>query len=109
MRYLYGDLPEQQIADVKKSIRGSIYFLLLCVDPETSGNYKGIDVNKTFENLLYRLDGFNYLLSYPKEVVDVMCLIQAAQNIYNKPIFNFRTYRKLILDAGAQVLKIGGE
>lgn len=109
MRYLYGDFPDQQIADVKKSIRGSIYFLLLCVDPETSGKYQEININKTFENLLYRLDGFNSLLFYPKEIVNVMCLLQAAQNIYNKPDFSFKTYRKLILDAGAQVLKIGGE
>lgn len=71
MRYLYGDFPDQQIADVKKSIRGSIYFLLLCVDPETSGKYQEININKTFENLLYRLDGFNSLLFYPKEIVDI--------------------------------------
>lgn len=109
MEYLYGNYPDEQISDMKKSIRKSIYFLLLCVDPETSKNYKKINVNKTFENLLYKLDGFNTLLFYPVEIVEIMCLLQAAQNVYNSEDYDFKIYRKLILDAGAEVLRIGGD
>ena len=35
-----------------------------------------------------------------------MSLLKAAQSVYNEPTFDFREYRKLILDAGAEVLKI---
>lgn len=106
MEHLYGKFADSQIKKTKKSIRGSIYFLLLCVDPNTSSDYQDIDVNKTFDNLLYKLDGFNSLLQFPQVIVDIMCLLKAAQNLYNSENFSFKKYRKLILDAGAEVLKI---
>lgn len=106
MDHLYGKFADSQIEKTKKSIRSSIYFLLLCVDPNTSSDYQNIDVNKTFDNLLYKLDGFNSLLQFPPEIVDIMCLLKAAQNLYNGENFSFKKYRKLILDAGAEVLKI---
>lgn len=106
MKYLYGELPYSQVKEIEKSIRGSIFFLLLCVDPKTSTDYPDIDVNKTFENLLDKLDGYNTLLLYPAAVAETMSLLQAAQNIYNSPTFKYWKYRKLILDAGTAILKI---
>ncbi len=103
MRHLYGDFTQNQIAQTKKSLRGSIFFLLLCVDNKTAHEYKDVDVNKCFNGLLLKLGGMNELLMCPPELVTVMSLLQAAMNEYNKPEFNFRTYRKLILDAGAEV------
>lgn len=107
MEYMYGKIPKEQLDKTKKSIRSSIFFLLLCVDPDTSSEYHGININKSFDNIFYKLDGFNTLLFYPEEIIEIMSLLKAAQNIYNDPSFEFKTYRKLILDAGALVLKIG--
>lgn len=106
MKHLYGEFSEQQIIKTKKKLRRSIYFLLLCVDPNTSNDYSNIDVNKAFDCLLYKLDGFNTLLFFPQEIVEVMCLLKAAQNLYNSQHFQYEVYRKLVLDAGAEVLKI---
>ena len=103
MKHLYGEFTQNQITQTKKSLRGSIFFLLLCVDNNTSHEYKDVDVNKCFKGLLLKLGGMNQLLMNPPELVTVMSLLQAAMIEYNNPEFNFKTYRKLILDAGAEV------
>jgi len=106
MKHLYGEFTQNQIEQTKKSLRGSIFFLLLCVDNKTAHEYKDIDVNKCFKGLLLKLGGLNELLMNQPELVMVMSLLQAAMNEYNNPEFEFQTYRKLILDAGAEVEKL---
>ena len=106
VKHLYGEFTDHQITDTKKSIRGSLFFLLLCVVPDTSETYKDVNVNKAFDNLFYKIDGLNELLLYQKNIVDIMSLLKEAQLIYNSPDFDFQVYRKLILDAGAEVLKL---
>ncbi len=106
MKTIYGSFSPSQIAAFKKSLRSSIFFVLLCVDPETSEQHKEIDVNKLFDNLLRKVNSYNELLMCQKEVVELMTLLQAAKDEYNKPEFDFLTCRKLILDAGSEVLKI---
>ena len=107
MKHLYGEFTKDQIVQSKKSLRGSIFFLLLCVDKKTAWEYKDIDVNKSFKGLLLRIGGMNDLLMSPPELVTVLSLLQAAMTEYNNPEFNFKTYRKLILDAGAEVDRLG--
>lgn len=65
-----------ELKEIQKSIRGSIFFLLLCVDPKTADSYPDVDVNKIFENLLDKLDGYNTLLLYPLAIADTMSLLQ---------------------------------
>lgn len=105
-KHLYGRFSENQIEQTKKNLRGSIFFLLLCVDEKTSWEYQDVDVNKSFNGLLLKLGGMNELLLEPPEIVTTMSLLQAALIEYNKPEFNFSTYRKLILDAGAEINKL---
>ena len=106
MKHLYGEFEQNQIAQIKKSLRGSIFFLLLCVDNKTAYEYKEVDVNTCFKGLLLKLGGMNQLLMNQPELVTVMSLLQAAMNEYNNSKFNFKTYRKLILDAGAEIDKL---
>ena len=107
MKHKYGwDFTKEQISDAKTDIRGKIFFLLLCVDPKTKSEYQNIDVETAFDSLLRNLDGYNKLFDCPVEVVRTMCLLEAALNEYKKPDFQFSIYRKLILDAGSEVLKI---
>lgn len=106
MTYKYGEFSNNQIASVKKSMRKQIYFLLLCVDPETKDEYINVNINDAFDGLLRKFGGFNNLLNYPPAFVDVMSLLNAAQLEYNNPDFQFSVYRKLVLDAGAKVLDI---
>ena len=109
MKHLYGEFTQEQIAKTKKSLRGTIFFLLLCVDPETSHEYENVDVNKSFEGLLLKLGGMNDLLKHQPEVVMTMSLLQAALKEFNSPEFDFQIYRKLILDAGAEIDKLREE
>lgn len=106
MKHLYGEFTQNQIAETKKLLRGSIFFLLLCVDKATAYEYENVDVNKSFKGLLLKLGGMNQLLMNQPELVTVMSLLQAAMNEYNNPEFDFKTYRKLILDAGAEVKRL---
>ena len=109
MKHIYGEFSENQIAQTKKSLRGSIFFLLLCVDPKTSWEYQDVDVNKCFNGLLLKIGGLNELLLKQPEVVTTMSLLQAALMEFNSPDFNFGVYRKLILDAGAEIEKLREE
>lgn len=106
MVYKYGEFTDNQIAITKQKMRKQIYFLLLCVDPKTKDEYKNIDINQAFDSLLRRFGGFNELLSYPPELVKVMSLLEAALMELNNPDFSFNSYRKLVLDAGSEVLNI---
>ena len=106
VKNLYGEFTQSQIAETKKSLRSSIFFLLLCVDKRTAQDYEDVDVNKCFEGLLLRMDGLNDLLMGQVELVTSMSLLQAAKKEFNKDKFNFFRYRKLILDAGAEIEKL---
>ena len=106
MKHLYGEFTKNQIKQAKKSLRGSIFFLLLCVDPETATEYEDVDVNKCFNGLLFKIGGMNQLLMNQPELVTVLSLLQAAMNEYNNSNFDYSVYRKLILDAGAEVMRL---
>lgn len=118
MKHLYGEFSNEQIELTKKSLRGSIFFLLLCVDKTTADNYKNINVNEYFVNLMQRISGFNYLLiGEQKELVDCLIYLELAKREYEKPhgiddmgyddeFFSFKKYRKLILDAGVEINKL---
>ncbi len=105
-KHLYGNFSEKQIEQTKKSLRGSIFFLLLCVDKQTAYEYQDVDINDCFKGLLLKMGGMNELLLEPPELVTTMSLLQAALIEFNSPNFDFKTYRKLILDAGAEIMKI---
>ena len=102
----YGNYSSAQISSVKKSLQKSIFYLLLYVDPQTQDQYPGINVNEAFQSLQYRLNGLNSILLEPPELVETMGYLEAAQQVYNGDFFDFKVYRKLILDAGAEIMKV---
>ena len=105
--YKYGDFSGLQIKEIKEKMRKQIFFLLRIVDPETKSKYQGIDVCSAIENVLRTYGSLNDLLGYPEEFVHVMVMLNAAYSEYQKgPEFNWKVYRKLILDAGHAVLAI---
>ena len=108
MQHKYGYFSQRQIDLTKQSIRKSIFFLLLFEDPNTKQEYQYINVNEAFVNLLNRLGGLNKLLYEPSELVTIMSLLEQALSLYDEKDFNFKLYRKLLLDAGSEVLKIKG-
>lgn len=104
----YGDFSGLQVSEIKKKMRKQIFFLLVIVDPKTSSNYPNVDVNEAIENVLQVYGSLNDLLGYPNEMVEIMVMLNAAHMEYQKGSseFDWKVYRKLILDAGCAVSKI---
>ena len=101
MKHKYGSFTNEQIALTKNEIRKQIFFLLLCADPKTKDMYSYVNLNEAFNGLLYKLGGLNSILGEPQELVDIISLLEEALIKYNDSEFDFKIYRKLILNAGA--------
>ena len=106
MEHRYGEFTQEQIAETKEKMRKQIFFLLLIADPVNAEEYDNVDINEAFQNILKEFGGLNDLLNYPQELVDVLSLVNAAKIEFNSRNYNWKTYRKLILDAGNKVLQI---
>ena len=106
MNTRYGTYSSDQIHSTKLSIRKSIFFLLLYVDPNESERYKDVDVVSAFNNLQHKLNGLNHILLEPPELVETMSLLESALLEYTSECFDWHLYRKLILDAGAMIMRV---
>lgn len=106
MKTRYGDYSSAQIHSTKISLRKAIFFLLLYVDPNTKEEYPNIDVVEAFHSLQYKLNGLNGILCEPPELVLTMSILESAKSEYLSESFDYKNYRKLILDAGAEIMKI---
>ena len=106
VKHKYGTFKTKQIRDMKETIRKQIFFLLLLADPATKGQYPDVDIKRAFDNLMFKINGFNSLLSYPSEIVEILSVLESAREELDKPELDFETYRKLVLDVGATVQKI---
>ena len=77
------------------------------VDPATSAKYKDMNIYDAFESVLSTFGGLNDLLNYPPELVGIMSMLDAAYLLVcDDGDLDWAKYRKLILDAGNEVLKI---
>ena len=99
----YGSFKKEQVEDYITKIRKKIFWLILYTDPETKSAYEDIDVHGYHENLMYELSGLNSLLFYPKELVEILSLLESALHMLESDSFYFRKYRRLVFDAGALV------
>ena len=106
MDTIYGHFDDLQIEEYKEKLHKEMFWLLLYKDPKTKDEFKNVDFEKYFINLMKKIDGLNPLLFYPVEIVAIMSLLQAALNETRSDDFNYRSYRKLILDAHSLVDKI---
>lgn len=106
MDTIYGHFDDLQLEEYKEKLHKEMFWLLLYKDPRTKDEFKNVDFEKYFINLLKKIDGLNALLSYPVEIVSIMSLLQAALNETRSDDFDYRAYRKLILDAHSLVDKI---
>lgn len=109
MTYRYGEFPDNQMSRYKDKLHKRIFWLLLYKDPKTKEEFTHVNYEKYVEFLMKELDGFNSLFEYPTEMIQVMSLIQASYKEAEKDCFDFKVYRKLVLDAQNLIDKIGGE
>lgn len=101
----YSSITPEQIEALKKKVCKQIFFLLVVVDPKSSEKYTHIDVDAAISNTLYELNGMNEILQHLNIVV-AMSYLESARSEYKKDNFDFATYRKLILDAGAKIKEV---
>lgn len=97
----------EQVDCEKRLLQKKIFYLLLVVDPDTAEEYPNVDVRAAFEDIFSDLDGINEIFSYPIEIVNVAKRLAKALKEYESSDFEFKKYRKFILDAGSEVAKIG--
>ena len=102
----YGEFADMQINQIKEILRKRIFFLLLVAeDMETKVKFPEINLEQANTTLLWRISGLNDLLGQPPELVTVLSLLEEAKNSITDN-FDFGKYRKLILDARAEIMKI---
>lgn len=106
MNTIYGHFDDLQFEKYKEKLHKEMFWLLLYKDPKTKDDFKNVDFEKYFINLMKKIDGLNSLLSYPIEIISIMSLLQAALNETRNDEFSYSSYRKLILDAHSLVDKI---
>ena len=67
-------------------------------------NYEFLD--EYFNSLMLRINGLNRILFYPIYIIELYNVLESAREILNSENFNFKTYRKLILDAHTFIDKL---
>ena len=106
-QHKYGEFADMQISEAKEYIRKRIFFLLLVAeDLETREKFPDVDLSQAHESVMWRVSGLNELLLEPPCLVHALSLLEEAKNNLIKDEFDFKKYRKLILDAGAEISKI---
>ena len=111
----YGEFTEEQFNEYKKQLHKKLFWLLIYKDPHTKNQFPDVDQNgyeKYFKHIMHEIDGMNSLLFYPTEICTMMAVLESALHETQKGDFQYKPYRKLVLDAHALVDKIqfkGGE
>lgn len=109
INHKYGMFNSSQVYGYLEKMRKKIFWLILYTDENTNEKYRDVDVVSYQENLMRQLNGLNSLLLYPVEFVELFSILEAAYIELSKSQFNFKIYRKLVLDAGALIknMKVG--
>lgn len=103
VNHKYGKFSDMQVSEIKEILRKRIFFLLVVA--EDNSKFPKVNLPLAHTTLMWKISGLNELLGEPTELVTVLSLLEEALNNL-KTDFDFAKYRKLILDAGAEVLKI---
>lgn len=104
----YGEFTDFQLDDYKKKLHKKIHWLLLYKDPNVE-SIEDANFQQYYFWLMKHIAGANSLLNYPKEMIELLAVLQQARRESYKDDFDFGVFRKLILDAHALVDRIGGD
>ena len=100
MQYLYGEFSDKQIDEAVKQMHKDIHKLLLykAEDVTTKIFKSDEEFLKFFSNTLFRFGGLNELLGEPPTMVSLMSTLQAAYDLVKSDSYQFKKYRRAILD-----------
>lgn len=101
MNTKYCALSKEQWEATIKQLHSSVYWLLLYKE---RGDEK---LEEYFDFLMVKIGGLNSLLGHPPKMVDVMMLLEVARMELKKgDSFDFKLYRRAILDAESAIDKL---
>lgn len=100
MKHKYGSFSQSQMSEYKNKLHNTIHWLLIYKE----NDYKLLD--EYFNTTLLKLNALNEILFYPNSIVSLYTTLEAARVILNSNEFDFKAYRKLILDAHSLVDKL---
>lgn len=104
MKTKYGAFTDASVDDYKIKLHKKIFWLLLYKDPATADEYTHVDFERYFTGVMKQLNGLeSMVLSDGGQLIELMSLLQAAYDETLQPQFNYRAYRKLVLDAEAAI------
>ena len=99
MNTLYGSYGDCQLSEYRDKLHNKMFWLLIYKDPKTIDEYAHVDFDKYFRSLMKEINGLNDILLRPPKLIEMMSLLQAAYNETTAKEFNYKAYRKFILDA----------
>lgn len=102
----YGVFNDEQVKEYITNLHKKVHWLLLYKDPNVKDQYPNVNYDKYYTFLMKEISGCNALFRYPVAMVQVMALLEAAYLETRAEKFEFKTYRKLILDAQNLIGKI---
>lgn len=101
MNTLYGTIKDDTLEKYKDKLHSKIFWLLLYKDPKTKDEFTYVDYDKYFVGLMKELTGFADILQDPSQMVELLSVLQAAYNESKQTPFDYKEYRKFVLDAHA--------
>lgn len=98
------DLTDEQFETCRTNAHKRIHWLIIYKEQSYP------HLNEYFETVLYKLSGLNSLLNYPKDMMELLCLIESArlENLKGDKC-NYKLYRKTVLDAHSELDKVFDE
>ena len=101
METKYGTITQEQLEEYKTQLHAMVHWLLVYKEK----NYEGLD--EYFSSILFRINGLNSVLNYPRNMLGLMATLESARLENLSEEFNFKKYRKAVLDAHSIIDKIG--
>ena len=105
----YGSLSGEQLQEYKEKLHDKLFWLLLYKDPDTKDEFDDVDFDKYFTFLMKELNGLGDLLLHPTGLVEMLTALEVAFRETKQTQFNYRTYRKYVLDAHNMLDKMDWE
>lgn len=101
MRYIYGYFTKRQINEAVHAMHNDIHKLLLYKDNSVKEKFFKDDEAFLvfFENVMYKFSGTKTLFNDNGIMVSLMSTLQSAMDEVRSEHFNYKTYRKAILDS----------
>lgn len=106
MRTLYGDYSKEQFEKYREKLHSKIHWLILYKDPETCDKFGYVDFDKYFYSLMCEINALNEIILDDPYVIELMTILQAGYDEIQKGGYEYKNYRKFILDAHSVLDKV---